>query len=101
MRRKIVVLDEATSAVDTQTDALIQRSIREGLAGSTLIVIAHRLSNIVDFDKILVLDNGSMAEYGTPQELWHKDGAFRRMCENSTACERKSLRDKIFSHGSV
>ncbi|KAH7311377.1 hypothetical protein B0I35DRAFT_488698 [Stachybotrys elegans] len=94
-RRKIVVFDEATSAVDVETDALIQRSIRDGLAGSTLIVIAHRLSNIVDFDKILVLDNGIMAEYGTPLELWHKDGVFRRMCESSTDADRQNLQDKI------
>jgi len=89
-RPKVMVLDEATSAVDMTTDALIQRSIREEFGGSTLLVIAHRLSTIADFDRILVLSDGLVAEYGTPQELWNlkpKDGGefgmFRAMCEES------------------
>ena len=64
-----MVLDEATSAVDMATDTLIQRSIREEFGDSTLVVIAHRLSTISDFDKILVLDDGQVAEFGTPREL--------------------------------
>ena len=76
-RPKIIVFDEATSAVDVVTDTLVQRSIREGFTDSTLIVIAHRLSTISDFDKVLVLDNGCMREFGTPVELWMKDGLFQ------------------------
>jgi len=83
-RPRIMVLDEATSAVDMHTDALIQRSIREQFNDSTLIVIAHRLSTIADFDKILVLSDGQVAEFGTPAELWEKEGGvFRSMCEQS------------------
>ncbi|KAJ1327578.1 ATP-binding cassette subfamily C (CFTR/MRP) member 1 [Microdochium nivale] len=89
-RPKVMVLDEATSAVDMSTDALIQRSIREEFGGSTLLVIAHRLSTIADFDRILVLSDGKVAEYGSPSELWNlkpKDGGefgmFRAMCEES------------------
>lgn len=83
-RPKIMVLDEATSAVDMATDALIQRSIREEFDDSTLLVIAHRLSTIADFDRILVLGAGEVVEFGSPQELWHKkDGLFRDMCEHS------------------
>jgi ABC-type multidrug transport system fused ATPase/permease subunit len=85
-RPKVMVLDEATSAVDMTTDALIQRSIREEFGDSTLIVIAHRLSTIADFDRILVLSDGVVAEFGSPKELWELDegkGIFRGMCEES------------------
>ncbi|KAM5355421.1 hypothetical protein ACJ41O_002067 [Fusarium nematophilum] len=93
-RPKIMVLDEATSAVDMTTDALIQRSIREEFTDSTLIVIAHRLSTIADFDRILVLSDGQVAEFGTPKELWEREGVFRGMCESSGETEK--LRQTIF-----
>ncbi|KAG9243283.1 putative ABC bile acid transporter [Calycina marina] len=88
-RPKIMVLDEATSAVDMETDTLIQRSIRGEFGDSTLIVIAHRLSTIVDFDKILVLDDGRVVEFGTPREIFHKkDGVFRGMVGESGEKEK-------------
>ncbi|EJT81257.1 hypothetical protein GGTG_01241 [Gaeumannomyces tritici R3-111a-1] len=70
-RPKIVVLDEATSAVDRGTDAAIQESLREDFvaAGCTVFVIAHRLSTVADFDKILVLKDGRIAQMGTPAEI--------------------------------
>lgn len=81
---KIMILDEATSAVDMTTDTLIQRSIREDFGDSTLLVIAHRLTTIVDFDKILVMDDGKAIEFGAPKELIQiKDGVFRSMVEES------------------
>lgn len=95
-RPKLMVLDEATSAVDMATDALIQRSIREEFSDSTLIVIAHRLSTIVDFDRILVLSDGKAAEFGTPRELWATEGGiFRDMCDKSG--EKGKLEATIFS----
>ncbi|GAW11813.1 hypothetical protein ANO14919_011650 [Xylariales sp. No.14919] len=101
-RPKVMVLDEATSAVDMSTDALIQRSIREEFGDSTLLVIAHRLSTIADFDRILVLSDGRVAEYGTPRELWEAGeegqdgdkGIFRAMCEQSG--EREALRRIVY-----
>lgn len=101
-RPKVMVLDEATSAVDMATDALIQRSIREEFGDSTLVVIAHRLSTIADFDRILVLSDGRVAEYGTPRELWEAGqdgqdetkGIFRAMCEQSG--EREVLRKIVY-----
>lgn len=100
-RPKIMVLDEATSAVDMATDALIQSSIREEFGDATLLVIAHRLSTIADFDRILVLSDGQVAEYGTPRELWGSEddgkdkwGIFRGMCEESG--ERDKLRNVVF-----
>ena len=83
-RPKLLVMDEATSAVDMPTDALIQRSIREEFQDATLIVIAHRLSTIADFDRVLVMDDGVAVEYGPPSELWkNKDGIFRSMVDGS------------------
>ena len=88
-RPKIMVLDEATSAVDMATDALIQRSIREEFQDSTLIVIAHRLSTIADFDKILVMDDGVGVEFDGPKELLGKEGGvFRGMVEQSGESRR-------------
>lgn len=70
-RPKIVVMDEATSAVDRATDTAIQASLRDAFAaqGCTVLVIAHRLSTVADFDRILVLERGRVAEWGTPREL--------------------------------
>jgi len=83
-RPKIMVLDEATSAVDKTTDELIQRSIREEFSDSTLIVIAHRLSTIADFDRILVMSDGVVAEYDTPRKLLEKEGGiFAGMVDDS------------------
>jgi ABC-type multidrug transport system fused ATPase/permease subunit len=93
-RPKIMILDEATSAVDKATDALIQRSIREEFQDSTLIVIAHRLSTIVDFDRILVMSEGKVAEYDSPKKLIEQDdGIFTGMIESSG--ESEVLRDII------
>nr|POE68691.1 atp-dependent bile acid permease [Quercus suber] len=80
---RIIVLDEATSAVDMETDALIQRSIREEFGEATLLVVAHRLSTVADFDKILVLSDGEVVEYGSPNVLAKKQGAFWRMLHDS------------------
>ncbi|KAL8648048.1 MAG: hypothetical protein Q9210_005213 [Variospora velana] len=87
-RPKIMVLDEATSAVDMATDVLIQRSIREEFGDSTLIVIAHRLSTIADFDRILVMSDGRAVEYDTPRELLAQRGVFWEMVEQSGERDR-------------
>jgi ABC-type multidrug transport system fused ATPase/permease subunit len=82
-RPKILVLDEATSAVDMETDALIQRSIREEFRDSTVLVVAHRLSTVADFDKILVLSDGSLVEYDEPRVLAQRKGPFWEMVKES------------------
>ena len=91
-----MVLDEATSAVDMATDALIQRSIRSefGRNSTTLLVIAHRISTIADFDRILVMDAGKAVEFGSPRELMGIDeGVFRSLVEDSG--ERERLKNVI------
>jgi len=71
---KVVVLDEATSSVDTESDSLMQKVIREEFTGCTIIAVAHRLDTILDFEKIAVLGEGELLEYGSPAELM-KDGS--------------------------
>lgn len=99
-RPKVLVLDEATSAIDKATDAVIQRSIRTefGHNDSSLLVIAHRISTIVDFDRVLVLDAGRVIEYGTPQELVsNQNGVFRSLVESSV--ERDELLETMHAAG--
>lgn len=82
-KNKFLVLDEATANVDMQTDALIQKVIRESFAGTTVITIAHRLDTIVDYDKILVMSKGRVVEAGSPYELIEKKGEFFRMVQHA------------------
>ncbi|KAL2912111.1 Transporter of the ATP-binding cassette (ABC) [Polyrhizophydium stewartii] len=78
---KLIVLDEATASVDHDTDARIQTTIRTEFGKATLLCIAHRLRTIIDYDKVLVLDRGRVAEFGSPLELMaNADGIFHSMC---------------------
>ena len=77
---KIVVLDEATAAVDNATDSIIQNMVKEKLKDCTLVTIAHRLHTIMESDKIFVLDKGTLVEEDTPKKLIAKsDGIFSGM----------------------
>ncbi|KAJ3380135.1 hypothetical protein HDU92_006163 [Lobulomyces angularis] len=93
-KSKIIILDEATASVDHETDAKIQRTIRECFYNCTILCIAHRLRTIIDYDRCLVLDFGKIVEYGKPLDLMvgskTKDdrrigpkGNFLKMCQES------------------
>ena len=80
-RTRILVLDEATAAVDPQTDALMQRVIQSHCSNCTLITIAHRIHTILHSDRILVMDDGRVSELDSPQALMRRpDSLFRRLC---------------------
>ena len=73
---KILILDEATSSIDTHTEILVQQGIEKLLKGRTSFVIAHRLSTIQNADRIFVVDKGGIIESGTPRELIAKRGIY-------------------------
>ncbi|OCH93071.1 P-loop containing nucleoside triphosphate hydrolase protein [Obba rivulosa] len=83
-RSNVVIMDEATSQIDSALDDKIQRTIREEFASSIVITIAHRLRTVLDYDRILVLGNGGILELDTPVALMSKlGGIFREMCRAS------------------
>ncbi|KAL7279294.1 hypothetical protein ACG7TL_007135 [Trametes sanguinea] len=84
-RSNVVILDEATSQIDSELDDQIQRTIREEFAGAIVITIAHRLRTVLDYDRIMVLSAGEIVEFEAPAALLRKPGsAFREMCRAST-----------------
>ena len=76
----IIVLDEATSALDTEAEIEIQRALGALMHGRTVLAIAHRLSTVAKFDRLVVLRDGRIVEQGTPAELRRRRGLFDRMC---------------------
>ncbi|MDX1353595.1 MAG: ATP-binding cassette domain-containing protein, partial [Thiomicrorhabdus sp.] len=76
---KILILDEATASLDSESEALIQKATAELQKGRTSIVIAHRLSTIVNSNKILVIDKGEVIEEGTHQELLEMNGKYKKL----------------------
>jgi len=78
----IIILDEATSNVDTNTERLMQKSLRRLTRGHTCLIIAHRLSTVIDADRIIVLEQGRIAEMGSHQELLAKRGLYYNMLQS-------------------
>ena len=88
---KILVLDEATSSVDTETEQVIQTAINKLLKGRTSFIVAHRLSTIVHSNRILVLDQGKVIEEGTHRQLIEKAGAYHKLYTNQYSEEMLEL----------
>ena len=87
----ILILDEATSSVDTETELLIQQALERLIAGRTTIVIAHRLSTIRNADQIVVLEGKRVVEQGTHNELFAQGGLYHRLCTIQQRLEPISL----------
>ena len=88
----VLILDEATSSVDTRTEVLVQQAMSALRADRTSFVIAHRLSTIRDADLILVMESGSIVEQGTHAELLEHDGAYARLYNSQFAA---ALTDEV------
>ena len=78
---KILILDDSTSAVDTHTDAMIRKAFREEIPGTTKLIIAQRISSVQDADIILIMDGGTIAESGSPNELMKTSAMYRHLYE--------------------
>lgn len=81
-RPKIIILDDSTSAVDTATDAAIRKALREELADTTTLIIAQRIASVMDADRIVVMNEGTIADIGTHEELLERSEIYREVFES-------------------
>ena len=93
----VLIFDEATSAVDSETEKLIQDAINNLVKGRTTLMIAHRLSTLKQADKIVVIDKGRIAEFGTPDELMAKKGKYYKLVKIQSMADQVKL-DKEKEH---
>ncbi len=92
---KILILDDSTSAVDTKTDATIRKAFREEIPDTTKLIIAQRVSSVCDADKIIVMDNGKIVEFGTPDELYRSGGIYREIYDSQNKSSDEEQNDKV------
>ena len=87
----LLILDEATSSIDTRTELRIQAAFGRMMKGRTSFVIAHRLSTIRQADKIIVMDQGHVVEHGTHEELLARKGAYAKLYDSQFAQKEKAI----------
>jgi ABC-type multidrug transport system fused ATPase/permease subunit len=86
----ILILDEATSSIDSESEAAIDRALHHLLKDKTTLVIAHRLSTLLNTDRVIFLDNGTIKDSGSPQELLHRNPDFRLLFKAQLDCYSKN-----------
>lgn len=86
----LLILDEATSNVDTRTEILIQKAMDKLMKGKTCFVIAHRLSTIVNADMIIAVDNGRIVDIGTHRQLLEEDGFYAKLYNSQYALQKET-----------
>ncbi|KAG5520872.1 hypothetical protein RHGRI_033440 [Rhododendron griersonianum] len=88
-RNRILVLDEATTSIDSATDAILQTIIREEFSGCTVITVAHRVPTVTDSDMVMVLSFGELVEYDEPSKLMETDSLFSKLvAEYWSSCRK-------------
>uniref|UniRef100_A0A7N9D4N4 Multidrug resistance-associated protein 1-like n=1 Tax=Macaca fascicularis TaxID=9541 RepID=A0A7N9D4N4_MACFA len=94
-KTKILILDEATASIDFETDKLVQTTIRKEFSDCTILTIAHRLQSIIDSDRVLVLDSGSIVEFEAPQNLIRQKGLFYEMTTDAGITQESGTEKKL------
>jgi len=90
----IMVFDDSLSAVDAQTDAMIRKALQEKLKEATVVLIAHRVTTLMQADCIMVLDKGQIAEMGSHEELMAKNGIYRKIYDMQMTVEEEVEADE-------
>ena len=90
-RAPIMVFDDSLSAVDAETDAKIRKALKHSLGSSTVILISHRITTLMQADQILVLEDGAIAEMGTHDELIHQDGIYKSIYDIQMSSDDRLL----------
>lgn len=100
---KVIMLDEATAAIDSESDALVQETMKVAFADCTMLTIAHRLNTVLNSDKILVMDQGQVAEFDTPEKLLsNSDSHFSKMITAAASIQQHNNDDvKTPRHSTV